>query len=752
MPINYDAEKRRFHIQSGTMSYVLEVVKDGWLRHAYWGKKLKQYRGSNTIAYMNRSFSANIYDGDLTFSLDSMSREYPAYGNTDFREPAFRILQPDGAMITDLRYKEHQIFHGLKNLEGLPGIYAEDSEAATLEITLEDAKLNLQVVLSYGIVEGSNALIRHARFINNGSDKLVIDQAHSFALDMEGCADYQVLTLPGAHCHERILERRPLGHYRHVAESRRGASSHQMNPFLALAEPHATESQGNVYGFNLVYSGSFQAWAEADQYDMTRVAMGINPFDFQWTLEPGRNFQTPEAVLVYASNGLGEMSRCFHELYRHHLCRGQWRDKVRPVLVNNWEATYFDFDDAKIMSLIDKAADLGIELMVLDDGWFGHRNDDTTSLGDWFVDKAKLPNGLKNIADHAVAKGLMFGLWFEPEMISEDSQLFRQHPEWCLQVPGRHKSTSRNQLVLDLTRQEVQDYIVESVGNVLSSAPIGYVKWDMNRHMTEIGSLALPVDRQRETMHRYILGLYAVLERLTSQFPEVLFESCSGGGGRFDPGMLYYMPQTWTSDNTDAIERLQIQYGTSLAYPDIAMGSHVSAVPNHQTGREASLATRGLVAMQGAFGYELDITSFTEEESQQVRQQVAQFKKLRPLLQMGQLYRLRNPENHGDSSAWMVVSEDGSEAWLTYVQVLAKPNPANSFLKLAGLNPEADYRIECWQTSSTERFPNVPESWPNQGPDGQVFGGDELMEAGVTLPILMGDYQSFGWYIKAVEK
>ena len=751
MPIIYDETKRQFHIQAGNMSYCFDIVRDGWLRHSYWGRKIAALAGANEMPFMDRSFSANVYDDDRTFSLDTLAREYPAHGNTDFREPVIKISQEDGSVITDLRYKEHRIFAGKKKLTGLPAVYAVKNESTTLEIVLTDAKLNLEVVLSYSVIENLNVIMRSVRIVNHGQQKLVIKQAMSMACDLGNCADFEIISLPGAHCRERAVERHTLGHYRHVVESRRGASSNQQNPFLALASHHTNEDYGEVYALNLVYSGSFQAWAEVDQFDVTRMAIGINPFDFEWVLKPGESFQTPEAVMVYSANGLGEMSRTFHRLYQKHLCRGKWRDKVRPVLVNNWEATYFDFDEEKLISLIDKAHDLGIELMVLDDGWFGHRNDDTTSLGDWAVDKNKLPNGLKPIAEHAVSLGMMFGLWFEPEMISEDSDLYRAHPDWCLQVPGRHKSVGRNQLVLDLSRFEVQEYVVDSVCQVLKSAPISYVKWDMNRHMTEAGSLKLPADQQREVMHRYILGLYAIMEQITAEFPDVLFESCSGGGGRFDPGMLYYMPQTWASDDSDAVERLRIQYGTSLAYPDVTIGSHVSAIPNHQTGRQEPLATRGLVAMQGAFGYELDITNFSEAESLAVKQQIKDFKQLRPLLQFGDLYRLLVPEKAGDDSAWLLAAADGSEAWLTYVQVLARPNPGHRFIKLAGLDSKKKYRIECWQSSVTERFPGVPDSWPDKGPDGKVFGGDELMYAGITLPIMMGDYQSFGWYLKAVD-
>lgn len=482
----------------------------------------------------------------------------------------------------------------------------------------------------------------------------------------------------------------------------------------------ADEHHGDVYGFSLVYSGNFLAQVEVDQFSTARLSMGINPFDFSWLLEPGESFQTPEVVMVHSSHGLGEMSRTFHRLYRSRLMRGAWRDKPRPILINNWEATYFQFTADKIERLAKAAAEVGIELFVLDDGWFGKRDDDTTSLGDWFVDKTKLPNGLADLAERVNRLGLSFGLWFEPEMISRDSELYRAHPDWCLHVPGYRRSEGRNQLVLDLTRPEVCDYIVKVVSDVLCSAPIHYVKWDMNRHMTEVGSAALPPDRQRETAHRYMLGLYRIMEEITSKFPHVLFESCSGGGGRFDPGILHFMPQTWTSDDTDAVERLKIQYGTSMVYPPIAMGCHVSSVPNHQTGRVTPLETRGDVAMFGNFGYELDLTSLSADELDAIRLQIEKYKGLRSLVQFGNFYRLRSPFA-GDDAAWMYVSEDRGEAFVGYYRVLDRPGDRVRILRLAGLDSHRRYKI-------------VETGW--------IHGGDELMHAGLTMPYLHGDFRS----------
>jgi alpha-galactosidase len=496
---------------------------------------------------------------------------------------------------------------------------------------------------------------------------------------------------------------------------------------MALVRKETDECHGEVFAFNFVYSGNFLGLVEVDQFQQTRVNMGINPFDFSWLLMPGDSFQAPEVVMVYADKGFNDMSNTFHKLYRTRLCRGDFRDKERPILINNWEATYFDFNENKIMEIAEQSKELGIELFVLDDGWFGKRDDDFTSLGDWVVDKDKLPNGMKHLAEKVEAMDMQFGLWFEPEMISEESDLYRKHPDWCIHVPGRGRSTGRSQLILDLSREEVCQNIIDQLTGILSNAPISYVKWDMNRHMTEIGSAALPANRQRETAHRYMLGLYKIMEELTTAFPHILFESCSGGGGRFDPGMLYYMPQVWTSDNTDAISRLKIQYGTSLVYPISTMGAHVSAVPNHQVHRTTTLKTRGHVAMSGNFGYELDVTKLKESERKQVFQQTAFYKKNRALIQFGDFYRLKSPFN-GNDAAWIFVSPNKEEAVFVYVTILAEPAPPFKKVKLAGLDESKSYHIEEINHD---------------------YNGDELMNIGLNIPLLEGDFQSVMWKLSA---
>lgn len=729
MPIFYDEQNRIFHLQSSGTSYVIQIVGAGYPAHLYWGRKIRGLQAERLLELRTRcSFSPSTDENRLELSLDTLPHEYPGYGSSDFRSPAYETLLADGTSVAELLYDSHVILSGKPKLEGLPAVYVEDSnEAQTLELTLKDAHSGLTVILSYTVFENHNAITRSVRFVNDSASPLRLNRALSMSLDLTHDR-YRMLQLSGAWTRERYIHLRQLVPGMQSVESRRGSSSHMQNPFVALLAEGANEDSGEVYGVNLVYSGSFTAGVEVDQFHTSRVFIGVNPFDFSWLLEPGEQFQTPEAVLVHSSEGLGGMSRTYHDLYRTRLTRGAYRDRERPILINNWEATYFNFNAEKIEAIAAAGKELGLELFVLDDGWFGKRNDDSTSLGDWKVDLNKLPEGLNDLATRVNRLGMLFGLWFEPEMVSPDSELYRAHPDWCLHVPDRRRTVARNQLVLDLSRADVQDYIVEAVSSVLASAPIAYVKWDMNRNMSEIGSALLPPERQRETAHRYMLGLYSVMERITSAFPDVLFESCSGGGGRFDAGMLYYMPQTWTSDNTDAVSRLQIQYGTSIVYPISSMGSHVSAVPNHQVHRITPLETRGNVALSGNFGYELDLTKFTEAEKETVKGQAALYKDIRHLVQFGDFYRLRSPFE-GNETAWMFVSKDLSEAFVMFARVLGEPNEPLDRFCLKGLDPERDYKLEQ---------------------DGLVYGGDELMYAGLQVPELQGDFQSAVFHFRAV--
>jgi alpha-galactosidase len=730
MGIYYNAEEKSFLLQTKSSTYILRIRKDKYLEHLYYGNKIEEPVISELCKSSFRpSFSANP-DEDASFSLDNMPSEYPAYGNTDLRQPAYQLQLENGTRITDLSYQSFEIVRGKQVNKGLPGLQAGDEEAETLRILLVDELIHLKVILSYSVLQGEDVIVRSVRFMNEGTTKLKLLRALSMSMDFDH-HQYDLLSLSGSWSRERHIVRRPLTNGTQSVESRRGASGHSENPFIALLEPGAGEENGEVFGFSLIYSGNFLAAAEVEQYGTTRVLLGINPFDFSWTLLPGEEFITPEAVLVHSSEGLGGMSRTYHRIYRKYLGKSRYIDEERPVLINNWEATYFNFNEEKLKEIAKQAAELGIELMVLDDGWFGKRNDDHSSLGDWYVNQEKLPNGLRGLSETFHRYGMKFGLWFEPEMVSLDSGLYRAHPDWCLHVPDRSRSQGRWQLILDYSREDVREAVIGMLSDILGNSGISYVKWDMNRNMTEIGSALLPEERQQETAHRYILGVYQVMETITERFPEILFESCSGGGGRFDPGILYYMPQNWTSDDTDAVERLKIQYGTSLVYPVSAMTAHVSAVPNHQTGRSTPLSFRHAVAMAGNFGYELDVTRLSEEEKQYISDQIATYKSIRRLVQFGDLYRLMSPFE-GNYTSFLFVSEDKKEAVLFLYRILNTPNGPLFRMKLGGLNPGYHYRLV--------------------GTDRRISGA-QLMNYGINEPkeLTWGDYNSCLFHLKAEE-
>ena len=721
MSIIFDKAQNSFILQAKNSTYIIKILKDKYISHVYWGGKIVNPVVDSIANSSGRgSFHANPNE-DLSFSLDNRPNEYPAYGNTDLRMPAYQVQLENGSRITDLSYDSYEIIPGKPKLLGLPAVYTEeDSEADTLLITLVDKLIDFKVVLSYTIFRDYDAVIRSVKLVNEGNTRLKVLRALSMSIDFDHI-DYDLMSLSGSWARERYVVRRPLVNGTQSVESRRGASGHSENPFIALLSKDATETNGDVYGFSLVYSGNFLASAEVDQYKTTRVVMGINPFDFEWLLEAGEAFQTPEVVMVYSGNGMGEMSRTYHQIYRNRLARGKYRNAARPVLINNWEATYFDFNEDKLKAIAKQASELGVEMLVLDDGWFGKRDSDNCSLGDWYVDHKKLPNGLKSLADAVGEYGMGFGLWFEPEMVSPDSDLYRAHPDWCIHVPNRHRSLARNQLILDYSRQEVQDAIIDMISGILSSAKIAYVKWDMNRNMSEIGSANLPAERQMETAHRYMLGVYHVMETITQSYPDVLFESCSGGGGRFDPGILHYMPQNWTSDDTDGVERLKVQYGTSFVYPTSSMTAHVSAAPNHQTGRNTSMEFRGDVAMAGNFGYELDVTKMSDDEKDTMKQQIVVYKEMRELIQYGDFYRLISPFD-GNFTAWMYVSEDKTEAAVFFYKVLGTPNDSLFRFKLAGLNLDYQYVIDGETTVS----------------------GAQLLNYGLNIPLDLGwgDFRS----------
>lgn len=696
MPIIFDENKKIFMLHTPNTTYAFGLMKDNFLVHLYWGKRIDEFGEIEKILpFCGRAFSTASYGFEREYSNDTLPMEFPTYGNVDLRIPAFAAEYSDGSTVTKLDYAGHRIYCGKKKLQGLPAVYTEDEcEAQSLEIELHDKLTGLCVILQYTVFTDFDAITRSVKLINNGTEKIKIKNIMSASVDMQG-SDYEMLHLWGAWGKERKIERNTLLHGRMEIDSKRGSSSHHHNPFVCMVGKNTTETMGDAYGMSLVYSGNFVAGAEVDAYNTTRAYIGINPFQFGYNLESGTEFQSPEAVLVYSSNGLGEMSRTYHKLYRTRLCRGKWRDKTRPVLVNNWEATYFDFNEEKILAIAEKAKEIGIDLVVLDDGWFGKRNIDNCSLGDWYVNYDKLPCGIDGLAEKINAMGLKFGLWFEPEMVSPDSDLYRAHPDWCIHVKNRDRSEERWQLILDLSRDDVCEYIINAVNNVLDSANIEYVKWDMNRNMSEIGSALLAAENQCELCHRYILGLYRVLEEIVFSHPDILFESCSGGGGRFDPGMLYYMPQIWTSDDTDAIERLYIQYGTSIVYPASVMGAHVSAVPNHQVpNRVTPISTRGNVAMSGgAFGYEMDLSKMSEEDICAAKEQVKQYKQLSAVVQKGDMYRLLSPYE-GNTTAWEFVSEDGEYVVVMYANILGEVNGAFTNIRLQGIDDKSIYTDE----------------------------------------------------------
>lgn len=692
MPILYDEQQAVFHLTDGEQfSYLLQIVTEPGgnktLLHTYWGPAL----GDTDLSYLKESdlstASFDSYDATALFA-------YPTRGRGDFRPVALEAQGADGRCCAVLSYQGHAIAVNKPPLPGLPSIYTEsDREADTLSLRMKDEYTGLTVTLRYSVLTQLHALTQSVFFENQGKETVVLRNPASACVTLRG--EYDLVHLHGAWAKERAVERVPAMHGIREISSCRGASGHEHNPFVALLAHDANEYTGSCYGLNLIYSGSHRMIVDENEYGYTRFVGGLNACE--WHLAPGESLQAPEMAMVYSDAGLSGMSRIFHTMYRTRLCRGYWRDRERPVLINNWEATYFDFNAEKLLAIAEKAADIGVELFVLDDGWFGKRDNDHCSLGDWVVNESKLPGGLSQLAQKVNALGLKFGLWFEPEMVSPDSDLYRAHPDWCLHAPGRVRSERRHQLILDMSRQDVQDHVIAAVSDVLCSANIEYVKWDMNRNFSEVGSALLPPERQGEVHHRYILGLYRVLETITARFPRILFESCSGGGGRFDAGMLYYMPQTWTSDDSDAVERLFIQYGTSLPYPPCAMGAHVSAVPNHQVGRVTSLEFRGHVAMSGNFGYELDLSKLDEGQLQTMREQISMVKSIRSLTQQGNFTRLCSPFE-GALAAWEFASADQSEILVFLFRRYACANGANQLIPLRDVDTTRWYVDDAGRT------------------------------------------------------
>ena len=729
MPIHFADQTRTFFLTSSGCSYVMKITADGLLVHLHWGRALETCNLDFVLDLRDRPFSPPVSGSGNDCSLDTLPLEYPVYGSGDYRSPALEIYQPaDGSRVLDLRYASHRIFKGKERLPGLPATFASADDAETLVITLRDSRLQIGVELYYTIFSSLPALARSAKILNEGGNAVQLRRALSCSIDFSSLRSrFHFLHLSGAWAREREMVSMPLRPGVQSIESRRGASSHQHNPFFAVTELPENETAGEAFGFSLVYSGNFIGLAEVDSHEAIRLQLGLNPFDFSWNLGQGEFFQTPEAIMVYSAEGLGLLSLTYHRLYRDNLSQSKWTKKSRPILVNNWEATYFDFDAEKLEKIAESSAELGMELFVLDDGWFGRRNDDRSSLGDWTVNELKVPGGLGRLGEKIKGMGMGFGLWFEPEMVSPDSELYQKHPDWCLHVQGRDRTLARSQLVLDFSREDVRENVYRQMDALLQSLPICYVKWDMNRNLTEIGSDALPAQNQQEVAHRYVLGVYEFMERITTSFPDVLFEGCAGGGGRFDPGILYYMPQIWTSDNSDAISRLRAQYGTSIVYPWSAISAHVSVTPNHQVGRLTSLKTRADVAFTGAFGYELDVTRFSEIEKAAVKQQIDHYREVRELLRNGDFYRLRSPFQTNEA-AWMIVSRDQSEAIVIHIGILAIANAPRHFLPLRGLSETAIYETD--------------------DEDERTFSGGALMSIGLPIPTQHGDFVSTHWHLK----
>ena len=718
MSIRYIEETKHLILETKNSGYHMKIDHLGYLQHMYYGPKPGQDDLSYAFRYYDRGFSGNPYAMryDRTYSLDSMPQEYTSFGVGDFRVNSIAASCSDGSRCAEFKYVSHEIVSGKYSIPGLPSVYDESGKAQALIVTLIDNAANIGIKLYYGVLEDLDVITRSAEIINAGSEMVWLRKASSMCLELP-YGNWDMIHFHGRHCMERQPERIKLFHGVHTLISGRGMSSHQHNPFIIICDHDATEDSGTCYGMMLMYSGNHKTEVERDQFESVRVVMGLNDDRFRWELEPGTSLHTPEVILTCA-DGLTELSHNYHRCIRNNVVRGKHKLSHRPVLVNNWEATYFDFTEDKLLEICGIAKDLGIEMFVLDDGWFRNRKDDNGGLGDWLVDTDKLPNGLGGLISKVKGMGLKFGLWIEPEMISEDSDLYKAHPEWALTAPGRAPMMARNQLVLDLSNDEVHEYLYDTISGLLRDYDIDYIKWDFNRPISDVYSHSTPSARQGEVPHRYYLSLYKLYDRLTTEFPDVLFEGCAGGGGRFDAGMLQYSPQVWCSDNTDPVARLAIQYGTSFGYPSSSMGAHVSASPNHQTGRKTSLSTRGVVAMAGTFGYELDLTKLTAEECGEIRNQIKRYKDIEPVIHGGRLYRLSDPAENSRYYCWEHVSADKSRCVLSVVVTDPQANYTLVHVKLKGLDPDAMYSVggefEC--------------------------RGSTLMQNGYTFPQLTGDY------------
>ena len=731
MGIKYYENERIFKLDGKDTTYLIAVVDDEkFVGHIYYGSKIEDFQIDHLLRLKEAPFVPTENNRDRLAFYDSFPWEYPTRGIGDFREDCLAIETKEGHWSLKLTYQSHKISHGKQAPQGLPGVFGDEKNASVLELICEDAQTGFEVTLIYTIFEDSDAIIRSTKIFNKAKESVYLTKALSACIDMDN-AEYDLITLHGSWARERHIQRRSVGYGSQGVFSVRGESGHQDHPFLCLAESDANQDHGAVYGMNLIYSGNFTAQVHQNQFESIRMTMGIHPDGFRYLLEPGEFFQTPEVVIVYSGEGIGKMSREFHDLYRNHLIRSSYKDKKRPILINNWEATYFNFDTDKLLAIAKEASSLGIEMLVMDDGWFGNRSSDNCALGDWDVNEEKIKGGLSYLVEEVNKLGMKFGIWFEPEMISPDSNLYRKHPDWAIAIPGKTPGLARNQLVLDFSRKEVVDYVYGKMETILKSANIEYVKWDMNRPLSDIGSAYLPSERQGELYHRYVLGVYELQERLIKQFPELLLENCSGGGARFDPGMLYYSPQIWCSDDTDAIERLSIQEGTAIVYPLSTIGAHVSDCPNHTVGRITPFETRGYVALAGTFGYELDVTKIPREDRELIPAQVEMYHKYNDLIRMGDYYRIASYRENHYFDCWQVVSKDKKEALLTYIQVLNLANSRSRIIKLKGLDPNQYYKVDGME---------------------HILSGNALMCAGICMDKLWGDFKGNLVYVRAVDK
>ena len=713
MAITFNETTRIFTLTTAHTTYQMQADAQGYLLHLYYGARTAGEM-DYLLNYGDRGFSGNPNSAgnDRTYSLDALPQEYPSLGTGDFRNYALNIENADGSQCCNPVYITHEIAAGKYTLKGLPFVRAEENEAETLKIILEDPVTKVELHLLYGVLEKEDIITRSVIIKNAGKAPVTVKKAQSACLDfLHG--DYDLIKFHGRHAMERNMERMPVSHESIRIGSRRGTSSHQYNPGVILVGKNTNEDSGSCYGMLFVYSGNFLVEAEKDQYDQTRIQMGLTDELFAYPLEAGAEFTAPEVILSYTNKGLSRLSQQYHHCIMNHICQGKYVHANRPVLINSWEAAYFDFTGDTIVELAKEAKALGIDMVVMDDGWFGKRNDDNSSLGDWYVNEEKLGGTLTKLIERVNAEGVKFGIWIEPEMVSEDSDLYREHPEWAITIPGRKPVRSRNQLVLDFSRKEVRDEIFKRICAVLDQGNVEYIKWDMNRSLADIYAPNVTYD--------YVLGVYDFLEKLTNRYPDILIEGCSGGGGRFDAGMLYYTPQIWCSDNTDAINRTRIQYGTSFFYPVAAMGSHVSAVPNHQTGRVTSMHTRGVAAMSGTFGYELNPALLNAKEKAEIRAQLAQYREYQELIREGDYYRLSNPFQD-NFAAWMVVSDDRSKALVSVIRLTAEANPPAAYVTLKGMEEDAFYREKT---------------------TGKVYPGAALMEAGILLPAAVSEYEAY---------